>query len=201
MSEAALVEPFYLGCDTLSIDKDVTHNLKTQESPMSNNFYESLIEQFPVGFVYLKLLFDAGDHPIDLEFIQVNRTYEEMLRTSRDKLLGSTLKKRSGDSLQYYQSFIDRLIKIAKNGGTDTFDLKIHQTERTYKVTAYSPKPNYVYLFFSDITSIVPSLSELDVFFQISPDLLAISRTDGLYLRVNPAWQKILGYAPYDVEV
>ena len=123
-----------------------------------------------------------------------------MHRTSRDKLLGSTLKKRSGDSLQYYQSFIDRLIKIAKNGGTDTFDLKIHQTERTYKVTAYSPKPNYVYLFFSDITSIVPSLSELDVFFQISPDLLAISRTDGLYLRVNPAWQKILGYAPYEVE-
>jgi diguanylate cyclase (GGDEF)-like protein/PAS domain S-box-containing protein/putative nucleotidyltransferase with HDIG domain len=43
-------------------------------------------------------------------------------------------------------------------------------------------------------------LSDLDVFFQISPDLLAISRIDGLYLKVNPAWKKILGYEPSEVE-
>ncbi len=43
-------------------------------------------------------------------------------------------------------------------------------------------------------SSVQQKTEELDQFFNVSLDLLCIANTDGYFLRLNPAWERILGY-------
>ena len=70
---------------------------------------------------------------------------------------------------------------------------------RNLSVTLYSPVRYEVCLILTDITASITHFSDSDVFFQISPDLLSISTVDGQYIKVNPAWKKILGYDPVEI--
>jgi len=36
---------------------------------------------------------------------------------------------------------------------------------------------------------------ELDQFFNVSLDLLCVANTEGYFLRLNPAWERSLGYS------
>ena len=40
------------------------------------------------------------------------------------------------------------------------------------------------------------SADELERFFELSPDLLCVANLDGYFVRVNPAWTRVLGYEP-----
>lgn len=51
-----------------------------------------------------------------------------------------------------------------------------------------------------DITGACASDHDADIFFDISPELLAFVSLDGRFLKVNQAWQTVLGYAPEELQ-
>ncbi|HEV2616270.1 MAG TPA: PAS domain S-box protein [Candidatus Acidoferrales bacterium] len=52
-----------------------------------------------------------------------------------------------------------------------------------------------VVLVFRDITEIKQTREELDRYFTLSIDMLCIAGSNGYFKRLNPAWQKVLGYS------
>jgi len=52
-----------------------------------------------------------------------------------------------------------------------------------------------VVLVFRDITELNQTREELDRYFALSIELLCIAGADGYFKRLNPAWEKVLGYS------
>ena len=52
-----------------------------------------------------------------------------------------------------------------------------------------------VVLVFRDITELNQTREELDRYFTLSIELLCIAGADGYFKRLNPAWEKVLGYS------
>jgi len=52
-----------------------------------------------------------------------------------------------------------------------------------------------VVLVFRDITALNQTREELDRYFTLSIELLCIAGDDGYFKRLNPAWEKVLGYS------
>ncbi|KAF0226258.1 MAG: sensory box-containing diguanylate [Erysipelotrichaceae bacterium] len=123
-----------------------------------------------------------------------------MIGHKRDQVIGLRLSAINPGFNLEENAYFDRMVHVAMNGGTELFNVYVSRSESYYKVSVYSPQPNTIYLFYTDITASVKNLSDMDVFFRISPDLLSISHKDGLYLKVNPAWKKVLGYEPNEIE-
>ena len=77
----------------------------------------------------------------------------------------------------------------------------------SYEVHAFQTSPGYMAVMFLDITERLKSeealrlkTEELDRFFASTLDLLCIADTDGYFRRLNPEWERTLGYRLEDLE-
>ena len=83
----------------------------------------------------------------------------------------------------------DHTLLISKNGK----EFEIEDSAAPI-VTAAGERLGVV-LVFRDITELNQTREELDRYFTLSIELLCIAGTDGYFKRLNPVWEKVLGYS------
>ena len=99
---------------------------------------------------------------------------------------------------------------VARDGEsweTDQFAYDAGGIAGIYEVHALQVAPRRMVAFFRDVTekrkadlALRAKTEELDRFFDMSLDLLAIVSSDGRFVRVNPAWRSVLGFPAEEVE-
>jgi PAS domain S-box-containing protein len=60
-------------------------------------------------------------------------------------------------------------------------------------------KPYEVFVTLHDISELKKAEEEFEDIFNLSPNMVAVCTTDGSFIRVNPAWEKVLGYTPEEL--
>jgi PAS domain S-box-containing protein len=73
------------------------------------------------------------------------------------------------------------------------FEVLYEPTQTYFEIHAY-PATEGLGVYFRDITARKQVEAERDRFFNLSLDLLIIANFDGRFLRLNPAWEKTLGF-------
>ncbi|HWQ89975.1 MAG TPA: HD domain-containing phosphohydrolase, partial [Desulfitobacteriaceae bacterium] len=172
--------------------KDVT--------PMSDLFYKLVIEQLPIGYVNFKIINNEIGETSDFELLEVNAAFEQIIDTTREKIIGKRLKQH-GYLVELIQpELFDTLIRVASTGGTEVVTYYLKDVDAWFKVSVFLSEKDSIIVLFSDISASVRPFSEIDVFFNISSDLLCIAQSDGCHLKVNQAWENVLGYTREEIE-
>ena len=163
------------------------------------NIYKSIVEEQPVGFAYIKVLLQGDGLPNDYELMDINHAFETLTGLKEKNVIGkrmteilSLLLWKTEDVEDLRQLYDD----VALNGGTKEIDKFSESLQHWYRITAVSSGKEYIATHLMDISKEMFHFTELDNFL----DLLCIMDVDGNFIKVNTAWEDILGYSADDLE-
>jgi PAS domain S-box-containing protein len=121
---------------------------------------------------------DAQGKSMDLVFDIINRETRRPVENPVKKVF------REGKIV----GLADHTLLLSKNG--KEFDIE----DSAAPIVTESGESIGVVLVFRDITDLKHAREEADRYFSLSLDLLCIAGSDGYFKRLNPAWEKVLGY-------
>jgi PAS domain S-box-containing protein len=166
---------------------------------MINVNYRSIIENSPIGYAYHKVICDEKGLPCDYEFSDVNIAFGRLTGIDISNLVGKKISEIITDKTE--RDFWIKLYgDIALNGGSKQFQQYSDALKRHYQIYAYSPEKGRFITWLSDVSDLKMKTEELERFFDINLDLLCIADLEGNFIKVNKAWEKILGYLTKDLE-
>jgi PAS domain S-box-containing protein len=182
----------------------------------SESRYCSLFTHIDSGFCIVEVAFDEQGRPRDYRFLEVNPAFERL--TGLSNAVGKWMRELVPDHEQHWYETYGR---IAETGVPERFvQLATALDRRWYDVHAFridEPAAHRVAVLFNDITDLKRTQQSLqmlneslerlvsertmerDRIWQVSQDLLGIADVNGVWLSVNPAWTRTLGWAATDI--
>ncbi|MFP4223225.1 MAG: PAS domain S-box protein [Phycisphaeraceae bacterium] len=183
------------------IVQDVTERKQAeQDLRRMRLFLDSIIENLP-----LILFVKETDH---FTYTLINRSAEELMGRPRDQVLGKTdYDIWSEQEAEFFRS-VDEALLNEDSGSTEVerehvySPAKGRRTLHVRKVTLPDDrgKPGYVLGIAEDITERLKAEEERDRLFDLSLDMLCVASMEGRFVGVNPAFEKVLGYRPGELE-
>ncbi|MDP3562998.1 MAG: PAS domain S-box protein, partial [Methanoregula sp.] len=169
----------------------------------SEERYRNVIEFSPSGMHFYELLPDGS-----LIFIGANPAADTILGVENSSFIGKTIEDAfpglTGTEIP------EQYRKVAAGGGIWHTDQVIYdqgKIQGAYAVQAFQIRPGVVVAVFLDITerkiaeqALREKTEELDQYFTTSLDLFCIADIHGNFRRLNPEWEKALGYTLPELE-
>ncbi|WMJ78892.1 MULTISPECIES: HD domain-containing phosphohydrolase [unclassified Sedimentibacter] len=185
------------------MDKEVNEQTYSAHSMClkEDGFYKHLFEELPIGYAFLKILFDETGIPTDYEFIEVNAIFEKRTGFNRKDIIGEML---SEVFKHMNKSELDRVNFYAKKTlyeGKQEFEFYFGIVNKWYRVSMYSPRESYLAMYFTGITNEKKQLEELEQSRRRMKNIIEATNVGtweknmltGEYF-YNDRWAEILGY-------
>ncbi len=177
-----------------SIHRDMKRRKQAEQALQDGlNFLDSVVENIP-NMIFVK---DAED----LRFVRFNKAGEELLGMSEEELIGkSDYDFFAKDQADFFVSH-DR--KVIENGTLldipeEQIETRVNGTRilhtKKIPVLGLDGRPKFLLGISEDITEQKKAESQINRFFELSVDLLCIASQSGYFLKLNPSWEKVLGY-------
>lgn len=182
----------------VSVHTDITERKRVEaELVKEQKRYQDLYNNAPAMFISV----DHGSGNV----IECNKTFIEKTGYCREEIVGHHILERYHDSIldnakEAFESFLSEgivenaeLVLKKKDGGLINVILNVTSVKDKDGSILYSRS------VWQDITERKKAEEELKNIFNLSPDMIAICTLEGKFIKVNPAWERVLGYRPDEI--
>lgn len=128
---------------------------------ISETRYKNLFHHMHTGFSYYKVIFNDAHLPIDLEYINVNHTYEKSAGKTAAQLIGKRRTEINPHIIDEKFNWVKTYIDVAISRKSASFTQYFQQQDRWYSVSAYSPAEGHVAVISEDITHYITLKTEV----------------------------------------
>lgn len=168
---------------------------------LSGSFYKHLFEELPIGYAFLKIIYDKDLNPCDYVFKEVNSVFEKRTGLKREDIIGSRFFKsfcyvdeNEFERLNYYA-------KKAVTEGKQEFELYYRVVNKWYRINLYSPRNDYIMMYFIGITNEKNQMIEIENSRKRMENIIEgtnvgtweLNLETGEYV-YNERWAEMLGY-------
>jgi len=179
------------------LEREIADRKRAEEALLASRAaYESLVESLPLN-VFRK---DLGGR-----IVSANQRFCESAGRPLDEILGKTdLDLYPPENAQKYRHDDRQVIEtgnvfeaVEENYGPDHQKRYVH----VLKAPARDANGQIVGIqgMYWDVTERVRAQEEFDRLFSVSLDMMCIAEVDGCFQRINPAFEKSLGYHPEEL--
>lgn len=162
--------------------------------------YEQFFINSSTPYSCHKILFDGNGIPFDFEFIAINKAYEELMDIKGENILHKRFYEvfpSSWEDNEKWERFLDDTIRNQK---PSQIDIKRANVPKWVRIISF-PLNNDLYgCIYFDVTKEYLQDNEIEGFLKVNIDLLSVMDIHGYYIRVNQAYERILGYKAEEIE-
>jgi PAS domain S-box-containing protein len=118
----------------------------------SRNLYQNLFAHLPSGFAFCQMLFDSNGAPDDFVYLEVNSTFESIMRLRREDALGSKATQLIPDRKETNPEMFETYGRVSLTGKPERFEVFFKPRSLWLDIAVYSPKKGYFAAVIDDIT-------------------------------------------------
>ncbi len=144
----------------LAIWKDITEEKeKDRKLRESERKFRLLFENMTNGFALHEMIYNEEGKPVDYRFLNINPAFEQFTGLSANKIIGKTVKDVLPNTEDYW---IEAYGQVASTGKSINYEEYSREFDKYFEVKAFSPEKDKFATIFSDSTSRMKALKELE---------------------------------------
>ena len=155
---------------------------------------EGVLKSCPVGYAHCELLSDSMGSAFDFVFLDANPAICNLLGIPFDSIANQTALQVIPEILKNQPEWLIRFSEVCSTRQAQSFEYRCKVQNRWYQVQVYTENPGHFSMLFMDITEQKNRFAELEAFFPVHLDLICVASLDGRFIKLNPEWEKVLGY-------
>ncbi|SOB98607.1 PAS domain S-box-containing protein/diguanylate cyclase (GGDEF)-like protein [Ureibacillus xyleni] len=162
---------------------------------METKLLEKFYKNSPTAYSCQKAVFDDKGIPLQYIILDYNPAYKEMMGLHNNNVINQKLDLPTDwEEFNIKQCIIDTVIKEEQTQFT------IYHQQKWLRIILFPIDGDIFGCIYFDITKEYLQDKDIEGFLKVNIDMLTITNTDGYFLRVNQASERVLGYKPEELE-
>ncbi|MDP8220218.1 MAG: transporter substrate-binding domain-containing protein [Candidatus Stygibacter frigidus] len=155
---SALTGNTYLGFTVDTTEKWLANNELQKNRDQLRSLFDNMIS----GFAFHKIILDDSGKPIDYEFIEVNKAFENIVGIKKKNIINRKVTEVLPGTEDDPADWIGTYGKVALSGRSISFESYSQNVGKWFAISAYSPVKGYFATIFYDITERKQNEEELE---------------------------------------